>query len=558
MTQRWWCWLLLALLPAAAHGENIARIDHLQPSGLEQQAGQRAGLFLERRFDSGDATVRVIGNGHWRIHPRAGVADPLLVVYHPYNARVTVRAPGDAAPRTQDLFQPGLDPQYSRRALVFPLSRDGPVDVSVEGARYPMQVAVEARSDYAAADLWHVRLLLPAVGMTLGVALAVLLFWLVLRERVYLLYAGAMLLQLLYVLCSYGEAYAWPGLSLLRHFGAQGIWTIGTLATVLMVYLWQDYANLRRAAPRLAWLMRLVGVYGCLLTLLLLASPWPADNRWFPNVANGLFLLTNVITLATLLVAWWRGERHASIVLLSWLPLLVFTMVRALRFSAGERAGPWLEYGIPWWLAFTAVALGLGLAHRMLTVRRERDRAKAHAERDALTGVLNRGAIEHRLDWALIERQREGIPVSLLFIDLDHFKQVNDRHGHAIGDACLRAVTRAVSQQFQYGDQLGRLGGEEFVLVLSGVELRTAIRIGEDVCARIRHDCAHVEGVAVHVTASIGAAQARDGDTVASLIARADQAMYVAKRAGGDRVVAEDAPAHGDERLQAPADATVD
>lgn len=558
MTQQGWLLLLLALLPVGAHGENIARIDRLQPSALEQQAGQRAGLFSERRFDSGDASVRVIGNGHWRVHPRDGIVEPLLVIYHPYNARVTVRAPGDATPRTQDLFQPGLDPEYSRRALVFPLAREGPVDVKVEGARYPMQVAVEARSDYAAADLWHVRLLLPAVGMTLGVALAVLLFWLVLRERVYLLYAGAMLLQLLYVLCSYGEAYAWPGLSLLRHFGAQGIWTIGTLATILMVYLWQDYANLRRAAPRLAWLMRLVGIYGCLLTLVLLASPWPADNRWFPNVANALFLLTNLITLATLLVAWWRGERYASIVLLSWLPLLVFTMVRALRFSAGERAGPWLEYGIPWWLAFTAVALGLGLAHRMLTVRRERDSAKAHAERDGLTGVLNRGAIEHRLDWALIERQREQIPVSLLFIDLDHFKQVNDRHGHALGDACLRAVARAVSAQFQYGDQLGRLGGEEFVLVLSGEGLQAATRIGEQVAARIRHDCATVEGIDVALTASLGVAQARDGDTVASLIARADHAMYVAKRAGGDQVRDEHAvalPAHG---TRAPAGAPVE
>jgi len=209
-------------------------------------------------------------------------------------------------------------------------------------------------------------------------------------------------------------------------------------------------------------------------------------------------------------------------------------------------------------LAFTAVVLALGLADRMLTFRRERDRAKAHAERDGLTGMLNRAAIEHRLDWALIERPREHIPVSLLFIDLDHFKQVNDRHGHAIGDACLRAVTRVVSQQFQYGDQLGRLGGEEFVLVLSGVELHTAMRIGEEVCARIRHDCAQVEGVAVGVTASIGAAQARDGDTVASLIARADQAMYVAKRAGGDRIVAEEAPCEGAGLMEAPAGASVE
>lgn len=558
MTQRWWVFLLLALLPVGALGENIARIDRLQPTALEQQAGQRAGLFSERRFDSGAAGVRVIGNGEWRVYPKPGVAEPLLVFYHPYTARVTVYDRTGGPSRRQDIFSPDLDPQYSRRGLVFPLAGDGPVDVKVEGARYPLRIAVESAPTYAAADLWHVRLVLPAIGMVLGVSMVVLLFWAMLRDRVYLLYAGAMLFQLLYAMCSYGEAYAWPVMSAFAQFGAEGIWFSGTLATILLVFLWLDYADLRQVAPRLALLMRLVGVYGCGLTLVLLLSPWPVEKAWFPDVANALFLLTNIIALATLVVAWRRGQVHAAYVLIAWVPTLVFTMWRALRFSSGERAEPWLEYGVPWMLAFTAVVLALGLAHRMLTFRRERDSAKAHAERDGLTGVLNRGAIEHRLDWALIERQREHIPVSLLFIDLDHFKQVNDRHGHAIGDACLRAVTRVVSQHFQYGDQLGRLGGEEFVLVLSGVELRTAVRIGEDVAARIRHDCARVEGVAVDVTASIGAAQARGGDTVAALIARADLAMYAAKRAGGDRVVAEDAPCQVAGSTKAPAGASVD
>ncbi|TQM17024.1 diguanylate cyclase (GGDEF)-like protein [Pseudoxanthomonas sp. 3HH-4] len=560
MKQGWWSLLLLlALLPTMdVRGENIARIDRIQPLALEQQAGQRAGLFSERRFDDGGATVRVIGNGEWRLEPTPGVREPLLVFYHPYTARVTVLDEAEGTPRRRDIFSADLDPQYSRRALVFPLQGDGPVYVKVEGARYPLHVSVESGPSYAVADLWHVRLVLPAIGVVLGVSLAVLLFWAVLRERVYLLYAGAMLFQLLYALCSYGEAYAWPGLSLLARFGAQGIWGTGTLATILLVYLWLDYAGLRRVAPRLAWLVRVVGAYGCGLTLLLLLLPWPADKAWFPDIANALFLLTNAIALVTLVVAWRRGQRHAAYVLIAWVPLLVFTMTRALRFSAGERAEPWLEYGLPWVLAFTAVVLALGLADRMLTFRRERDRAKAHAERDGLTGVLNRGGIEHRLDWALIERQREGIPVSLLFIDLDHFKQVNDRHGHALGDACLRAVTRVISQRFQYGDQLGRLGGEEFVLVLAGVELPAAVRFGEEVGERIRRDCASVEGVPVGVTASIGAAHARDGDTVTSLIARADHAMYAAKRAGGDRVVGEDALSVPSHTTKAPEGAPVD
>jgi diguanylate cyclase (GGDEF)-like protein len=189
--------------------------------------------------------------------------------------------------------------------------------------------------------------------------------------------------------------------------------------------------------------------------------------------------------------------------------------------------------------------MALGLADRMLTFRQERDTAKEHAERDALTGVLNRGGIEYRLDWAILERRREHIPLSLLFIDLDVFKQINDRHGHAFGDHCLRAVTRVISEEFQYGDQLGRLGGEEFVLVLTGVDGRAAATLAERVRAKIARHCRVVDEIEVGLTVSVGVAECTAEDTVASLIKRADEAMYRAKRAGGNQVVAGDDPASG-------------
>jgi diguanylate cyclase (GGDEF)-like protein len=168
-----------------------------------------------------------------------------------------------------------------------------------------------------------------------------------------------------------------------------------------------------------------------------------------------------------------------------------------------------------------------------------------------LTGVLNRGGIEYRLDWAVLEKRREGIALSLLFIDLDFFKKINDRYGHALGDACLRAAARAVSEEFQYGDQLGRLGGEEFVLVLAGADAEAARQIAERVRIKIERSCAVVEQVPVGVTASIGVAECLPEDNVASLIARADQAMYAAKRAGGNQVAMQgllhDVPAYAEE-----------
>ncbi len=532
-------WLLcgaLAVAPALA-AQNIARVDPLPAPAAGQGVRQNAGLFAEREFVVDTAAPSVIGNGDWRLQPAPGVPQPLLLVYHPYSARVTVQTSPDAAPITQTLFDRDLDPQYSRHALVFPLSGSGPVRVKVEGARYPLQIAVLPRGAHIAADLTQVRVLALAVGVLVGVALTVLLFWAMLRERVYLLYSASMGLQMLFLLCFYGEAYALPGLRALARFGAPGIWFLATVSTMASVYLLLDYAGLRTRAPRLSRLMRWTGVYIPLALLALLVSPWPAGKAWFPNAGNLLFLITNALAIATLSAAWRQGGRHAGFTLIAWVPLVVFSTARAVQLSMGIPVEPWLQYGLPLVLAFTAVVLALGLADRMLTFRQERDTAQQHAERDWLTGVLNRAGIEHRLDWAVLNCRREGLPLSLLFLDLDQFKSVNDGHGHAVGDSCLRAVVRAISEELQYGDQLGRLGGDELVLGLPGISITGAHAMAEHLRCKIEATCRDVEGVSVAVTVSIGVAECGVADSVTTLIKRADRAMYAAKHAGRNRVV---------------------
>lgn len=543
----WW-WILLGtalMQPVMAQDSGIARIDRILPATAVQESDQTAGLFSERQFQApADALDRnaatpapVLGNGEWRVQPRGGLHAPLLLIYHPYAARVTVLDRAGGKPLTQTVFDPDLDPRYSRHALVFPLQADDqPIYVKVEDARYPLHVTVESRAQHAASDLTRTRALMAAMGVVLGVALTVLLFWAMLRDRVYLLYAGSMFAQLLYVLCSYGEAYATPGLRWLGAFGPVGLWYVATIATILTTRLMIEYADLARLLPRLSGALSWVGIYLPTLLLLLLPLPWPARKDWFPDVGNALFLATHVLGLLSLCLAWRGGSRHAAYFLAAWVPMLAIGTFRAVQISLGVPVESWVDYGYPIVLALSAVLMALGLADRMLTFRRERDSAKEHAERDSLTGVLNRSGIEYRLDWAILERRREHIPLSLLFIDLDFFKQINDRHGHALGDHCLRAVTRVISEEFQYGDQLGRMGGEEFVLVLTGFDGLAAARIGERVRAKIERQCAVVDDTAVGVTASIGVAQCHADDTVASLIKRADEAMYRAKRAGGNRV----------------------
>ena len=526
-------WCMATLSSAHAQESGIVRID---PVAAGASATQNAGIFAERDFSANPAKPSVIGNGQWRLQPAAGMEQPLLLVYHPYSARISVRHAPDAAPVSQTLFDRDLDSQYSRHALVFPLSGDGPVQVTVEGARYPLQVAVLPRAAHIAGDLTQVRVLLLSIGVLVGVSLTVLLFWAVLRERVYLLYAASMALQMLFLLCSYGEAYALPVLRELAGFGARGIWFTATVSTMVTVYMLLDYAGLRVRVPRLGKGMRWTGVYIPAVLLLLLVLPWPVDKEWFPNAGNLLFLLTNALAITALLVAWRRGGRHAGFVLIAWVPLVFFSTARAVQLSMGIPIEPWLQYGLPLVLAFSAVVLALGLADRMLTFRQERDTAQQHAERDWLTGVLNRGGIEYRLDWAILNTRREKIPLSLLFLDLDDFKQVNDRFGHAVGDNCLRAVVRAISAELHYGDNLGRLGGEEFVLGLPGADGQHALLMAEHLRKKIETDCREVEGIPVAVTVSIGVAECNASDTVASLIKRADKGMYAAKHDGRNRV----------------------
>jgi diguanylate cyclase (GGDEF)-like protein/PAS domain S-box-containing protein len=176
--------------------------------------------------------------------------------------------------------------------------------------------------------------------------------------------------------------------------------------------------------------------------------------------------------------------------------------------------------------------------------REARERLSWSASHDMLTRLLNRAAFEERLSAWLA--QPRGVPASLLFVDLDRFKRINDSAGHAAGDGVLREVARIFQAHVRAGDAAARIGGDEFALLLPGCVGDVALQLGE----RLRRALSQVgivhDGVRLTIGASIGVAEVRPGEGLdaAAWLARADAACYDAKRAGRDAVrLAPDAPA---------------
>jgi diguanylate cyclase (GGDEF)-like protein len=164
---------------------------------------------------------------------------------------------------------------------------------------------------------------------------------------------------------------------------------------------------------------------------------------------------------------------------------------------------------------------------------------------DPLTGLKNVRYFRARLAEAEAQARRSGEPLSLVVLDLDYFKQVNDRYGHETGDAVLRAVSAAIASAVREGDTaarvgaVARMGGEEFAVLLAGSGPDEAARVAERVLHAVRQCAVPAERATVRITASAGVAALHDGDGESrDVYARADQAMYAAKRAGRDRVSA--------------------
>ena len=190
-------------------------------------------------------------------------------------------------------------------------------------------------------------------------------------------------------------------------------------------------------------------------------------------------------------------------------------------------------------IILVTLLLRIALAFTVLSMAKERQELeqRVNALTDALTGLPNRRALFEVADALGQSRQIGEAAISVLIFDIDHFKETNDRFGHALGDRVLKLFAAIASARLNGTCLIARLGGEEFAAILPGASPAEAFTAAEDVRNRFANSAAFVDGLPVGATVSVGvASDAGTKGDLNGLFRRADAALYVAKRAGRDRV----------------------
>lgn len=295
----------------------------------------------------------------------------------------------------------------------------------------------------------------------------------------------------------------------------------------------------------------------------LAAARRPAPPRWLGLFSSLLDVsLVSAVHVGFLLAGHPLTATNSHVVFSIYFLALTGTCLRLdTRLCLVAGAAALLEYGavvawsvIGWDLAGPAFAgdsygsfswdsqvgrlllLALGTALSWIIVERA-GRHRRDSMSDRLTGLPNRRYIEDRLDEAMAAARRTRRPLVLALADLDHLKQINDRQGHAAGDAALRHAAAALRQAFRRTDVIARYGGDEFVILFPEAEPRSAAERLEEFRAAIAEQPAVVGGAGVQVTFSLGLAVfPADGEELDDLLAQADQRLYAAKRAGRNRL----------------------
>ena len=400
----------------------------------------------------------------------------------------------------------------------------------------PVKFELQTYAGFRRTDTLWLVMASASFAVMLAMGLMALCFALMLRDATFAWYAayvgsyaGLQAVQTGFVLHPLGLVAMAP---LMLKAGA----ALVAVAVISAVLFMAAFCNLKRHAPWLRTLLLSMAIVIAMLAVLNIA-----DVAWLRHIVhvllNPLLALCSGLMVLAGSVALFRGSRPALFFLFGWLPLLVLTALTSAQAGGALPDVDWLNQASLAAGAVESLVLAVGLADRTLNLRRDHLRARELADKDPLTGIFNRrGWID-----AAQRCMADGRTHSLLFMDLDHFKTLNDELGHTAGDRALVAVAQNVATELRPQDLLGRFGGEEFVALLRGTESAPALLVAQRLCRRLHRMEIPCNLDGAFLTLSIGLATRRPDDTLSSLLERADAAMYAAKSRGRNRVVDEHA-----------------
>ena len=372
-----------------------------------------------------------------------------------------------------------------------------------------------------------ISLLNPAIGLSF--ATVFFLLWLHRRERYIAYAAGAyvataiafliqdvaptlpMQLQRLPANIGFLLTGALFAAAIIRRYGLAVPWRAiaATMLVSTIVFTWFLIAR-----PSIPGRIYAISIGAGIIALMIVRALWPLDK---PHLIDKVLFLVALFSAANLIVR----------------PILILTLSDGYATYDGfQQSIYWTTVQFSQAMVSVVAAISLMVAVAIDIIAELRAEARA----DPLSGLLNRRGFEAAATAALRRSDGANRSASLMIADLDHFKGVNDRQGHAVGDAIIAAFGELVRRESPAGAVAGRIGGEEFALLLPGTKIDAARRIAEVVRTGLAPACDGRIPPALAPTVSIGLAISTPGTGLSQLMRQADQALYEAKRGGRDNV----------------------
>lgn len=464
-------------------------------------------------------------------------SERVLTIYPPPLTQVQVYAQGQTHRLAIDDFNETTH-GHGRLAWTVPANQpaSAPILLKIDTPsplNAPLSFQLESMASYLHGDARWLAFASASFAVMLAMVLMALCFAVMLHDITYAWYAGYVFCYALIQGIQTGFAFhplEWQWL-------ADSDMLVGAAAVALSVafaaLFMARFCELKRYAA--LFHIPVTALALCMILILLMrCSHVELLIQLAQLLLNPVLILGAALLLVAAIVAAIRGSRPAWFFLAGWTPLLLLTAMTSAQLNGALADANWLNDASLAGGAFESLVLSLGMADRALSLRHDRDSARMQADHDALTSVFNRRAWSERAR-ALLS-SGEPRPIALLFMDLDHFKLLNDHQGHPTGDSALAEVAKALQSELRPTDLLGRYGGEEFVAMLDGIDQDQAMLLATRLCRRVHRLDIPTSDESMLLTISIGVAMYEQGDDVGSLAERADQAMYAAKLDGRNRV----------------------